>query len=103
MKKNLKSCSYNLKKLVWWNVRIIILLLSFRAPPDCRQYFTGATGSFKSYNFAGGVLLASQQYTNCFRQEQGKENSTTTVNNATKESKSWKCLNGLNFFDGVSH
>ena len=42
-----------------------------RAPADCRQYFTGVSGAVKSYNFAGGQMLASQQYTDCFRQELG--------------------------------
>ena len=42
-----------------------------RAPSDCVQYFTGATGSVKSYNFQGGQLLASQYYTNCIRTEKG--------------------------------
>ena len=42
-----------------------------RAPFDCAQYFTGAGGSFKSYNFAGGVQLQNIQYTICIRQELG--------------------------------
>ncbi len=44
-----------------------------RAPSDCRQYFTGASGTFKSYNFGGGLMLAGQMYTYCFRQELGKK------------------------------
>merc|ERR1711879_48765 len=35
------------------------------------QYFTGAGGSFESYNFAGGVQLQNIQYTICIRQELG--------------------------------
>lgn len=42
-----------------------------RAPTDCRQYFTGASGTVSSYNFGGKLMLAAQQYTNCFRQELG--------------------------------
>ncbi|XP_059085119.1 uncharacterized protein LOC131882095 [Tigriopus californicus] len=42
-----------------------------KAPPGCTQYFTGQSGSFQSYNHAGGQLLTSQLYSNCFRQEPG--------------------------------
>jgi hypothetical protein len=42
-----------------------------RAPADCRQYFTGTAGTVKSYNYGGSLMLAAQQYTNCFRQELG--------------------------------
>ncbi len=45
--------------------------VSFRAPQDCVQYFTGASGTFMSYNFAGGTHLISQNYQTCIRQEQG--------------------------------
>ena len=45
--------------------------ITVRAPIDCVQYFTGATGSVKSYNFQGGQLLTSQYYTNCIRTEKG--------------------------------
>ena len=49
------------------------MFLLLRAPTDCKQYFTGRSGNFKSYNFGGGVMLASQIYTMCFRQELGKQ------------------------------
>ena len=39
----------------------------FRAPTDCVQYFTGTAGSVKSYNYAGGQILAGQRYNNCIR------------------------------------
>ncbi|XP_059088934.1 uncharacterized protein LOC131885026 isoform X2 [Tigriopus californicus] len=42
-----------------------------KAPPGCTQYFTGQSGSFQSYNHAGGQLLTDQLYKNCFRQELG--------------------------------
>ena len=60
------------------------LILTPRAPTDCTQYFTGAAGNVKSYNFAGGQLLNSQYYTNCIRTEEGycgimwKESSTSS-------------------------
>lgn len=34
------------------------------------QYFTGASGSFQSYNYQGGTLLQSQNYAVCIRQEE---------------------------------
>merc|ERR1712050_156662 len=37
----------------------------------CFQYHTGVTGTIQSYNFAGGRQLASQNYKNCIRQEEG--------------------------------
>ena len=55
-----------------------------RAPTDCTQYFTGISGSVKSYNFAGSQLLQSQTYQNCIRTEKGycgiqwKQSSTTS-------------------------
>ncbi len=41
-----------------------------RAPADCVQYFTGASGSFQSYNFQGGTMLENQNYAVCIRQEE---------------------------------
>ena len=46
--------------------------LAFRAPADCVQYFTGASGSFQSYNFQGGTLLEGQNYAVCVRQEKSQ-------------------------------
>ena len=45
-------------------------LSSPRAPTDCVQYFTGAAGNVKNYNF--GQLLLAQYYTNCIRTEKGR-------------------------------
>jgi len=67
-----------------WNIltRQISCTASWKAPPDCVQYFTGITGTVKSYNF--GQILQSQQYNNCIRQEKGycriqwKESSIAT-------------------------
>jgi hypothetical protein len=50
------------------------IFLMNRAPADCRQYFTGTSGTVMSYNFAGNQMLQSQIYTNCFRQELGNLN-----------------------------
>ena len=43
----------------------------WRPRPGCSQWFTGVTGTLQSYNFAGGVHLANQDYTICIRQELG--------------------------------
>ena len=51
--------------------RQISCTASWKAPEDCVQYFTGASGSVQSYNFQGGQLLTQQQYTNCVRTERG--------------------------------
>jgi len=65
-------------------LRQISCTATWRAPTDCTQYFTGAAGNVKSYNFAGGQLLNSQYYTNCIRTEAGycgimwKESSTSS-------------------------
>ena len=37
----------------------------------CSQWFTGVTGTLQSYNFAGGIHLANQDYSICIRQEAG--------------------------------
>jgi len=37
----------------------------------CFQYHTGVSGTIQSYNFAGSQQIASQNYKNCIRQEEG--------------------------------
>jgi len=56
-----------------WNIKIsqIPCNVPWKAPEGCLQYFTGATGTVKSYNYDGGVQLADQNYVNCIRQEEG--------------------------------
>ena len=39
------------------------------APDGCTQYFTGSSGTFRSYHF--GLLLDRMSYTTCIRQEFG--------------------------------
>merc|ERR1719350_1677813 len=64
--------------------RQISCTATWKAPTDCVQYFTGKSGTVKSYNFGGGQLLQSQIYANCIRTEAGycaiqwKESSTTS-------------------------
>jgi len=42
-------------------------------PPGCLQYFTGSTGTIKSFNYASSTNrhLSSQNYEICFRRESG--------------------------------
>merc|ERR1712051_384357 len=69
-----------------WNIlsRQISCTATWKAPTDCTQYFTGASGTVKSYNYAGGQLLNAMYYTNCIRTEEGycriqwKESSTSS-------------------------
>ena len=74
----------------------------FRAPTDCVQYFTGISGSVKSYNYAGAQLLAGQRYNNCIRTEKGycaiqwKESSTTSPDPFSLDSISVVGANGAN-------
>ena len=44
-----------------------------RAPAGCLQYFTGASGTFKTFNFDAveSSHLAKQEYSACIRQEPG--------------------------------
>ena len=41
----------------------------WKAPTDCTQYFTGETGTLKTYNYDSGVHLANQDYNICIRTE----------------------------------
>jgi len=72
------SKSYNIL------ARQIACTATWKAPTDCVQWFTGTTGSVKSYNFGGGQILRGQIYNNCIRTEAGycaiqwKESSTTS-------------------------
>merc|ERR1711881_664077 len=56
-----------------WNIHIMQIGCTepWKPSAGCLQYFTGVTGNLYSYNYAGGVHLANQQYTNCIRTEQG--------------------------------
>ncbi len=44
-----------------------------RAPTDCVQYYTGFSGTFRSFNWQTTTpqLLHAQNYFMCFRQEEG--------------------------------
>ena len=44
---------------------------SVASQQGCFQYHTGVTGTIQSYNVAGQIQLAAQNYKNCIRQEAG--------------------------------
>ena len=56
-----------------WNIHIMQIPCSaaWKPPQGCLQYFTGTAGYILSYNYAGGVHLALQNYNNCIRTEYG--------------------------------
>lgn len=55
-----------------WEVRIVQVHFSERAPAGCLQYHTGIKGVVQTMNFAdNGRHLADQEYTICMRQEEG--------------------------------
>ena len=56
-----------------WNIHIMQIPCSatWKPPDGCTQYITGSSGYLYSYNYAGGVHLANQEYTHCIRTEQG--------------------------------
>jgi len=56
-----------------WNIHIMQISCSaiWKPPEGCLQHFTGTTGYIYSYNYAGGVHLANQYYSNCIRAERG--------------------------------
>merc|ERR1739838_445363 len=83
-------------------LRQISCTARWKAPTDCVQYFTGKSGSVKSYNFAGSQFLQSQIYNNCIRTEKGycaiqwKESSTTSPDPFSLDSISVVGANGAN-------
>jgi len=56
-----------------------------RAPTDCVQYYTGASGTIRSYGWAGAQMLATMDYRICIRDEDKmcsisyKQESGTTI------------------------
>jgi len=50
--------------------RQISCTATWKAPTDCVQYFTGASGNVQSYSY--GQMLRAQYYTNCIRTEKGR-------------------------------
>lgn len=44
---------------------------SYKAPSDCFQYYTGASGRVKSFNFSAQRHIWNMRYTACVRAEEG--------------------------------
>ena len=65
------------------NINIIIL---FRPPLGCTQYFTANSGTIKSYNYDGSQELGSQENTICIRANEGKCETTYSVATTTPQS-----------------
>jgi len=42
-----------------------------KPPEGCTQWYTGVSGTIRSYNYPGGYHLASQEYIICLRREEG--------------------------------
>ena len=41
------------------------------ASPDCLQYHTGQSGTFRGFNHPAGTIIQAQLYQICIRQEEG--------------------------------
>ncbi|KDR10193.1 uncharacterized protein LOC110838169 isoform X1 [Zootermopsis nevadensis] len=55
-----------------WEIKIIQIEFTERAPAGCRQYHQGSSGIIQTMNFAdNGRHLADQDYNICMRQEEG--------------------------------
>ncbi|XP_055643067.1 uncharacterized protein LOC129779552 [Toxorhynchites rutilus septentrionalis] len=55
-----------------WEIRVMQIPFSQRAPSGCMQYFSGLEGVIQTFNFAeNGRHLANHNYRACIRQEKG--------------------------------
>ena len=69
------------------------MVIYFRAPNGCLQYFTGIRNTVTSFNFDGtsahatGGNLMTQDYNVCFRTEQGKKSSDDQIIVLTAQQK----------------
>ena len=48
-----------------------LIEIPFRAPTDCLQYFTAASGTVRSYNFEGKRMPIASAYLTCIRNVAG--------------------------------
>jgi len=74
-----------------WEIKVAqIPCNSMYSPPEgCTQWFTGATGQIRSFNFGGsqsGQIIPSLNYNTCLRQEAGFCCTEYTVCSTTTES-----------------
>ena len=52
-------------------IKIFSNFSKLRAPAGCVKYFTGTTGTVKSFNFEGQIMNQNSNYKTCVRQEAG--------------------------------
>ena len=55
-----------------WNIQVqqLSCAAAWRPQEGCLQWVTGTSGSLQSYNYRGGLHLASHYYNICIRTEQ---------------------------------
>lgn len=58
---------------VTWNMKVsqIECGATYKAPSDCAQYITGASGFIQSYNWQGADQITGNDFTFCIRKEKG--------------------------------
>ena len=58
-----------------WDIKVTQIQcgVSYEAPSDCLQYFTGVTGTIKTFNFEhpNDNHPPNQEYSSCVRREEG--------------------------------
>jgi len=81
-----------------WKVKVSMIECSSttKAPQDCTHYFTGASGTFKSFNFDGGHMLQTQNQAFCFRQEKGYCAIDLSPDEATTAPDSFEIFDSAN-------
>lgn len=68
-----------------WKIKVVQIECSndLVPPSGCVQYYTGMGGTFESYNFNGGLLVANINYNICFRPEKGTCGMAISVDSGT--------------------
>jgi len=68
-----------------WKIKVVQIECSnvVMPPSGCVQYYTGMGGTFESYNFNGGLLVANINYNICFRPEKGTCGMSISVDSGT--------------------
>lgn len=86
-----------------WSIKVsqISCTSTLKAPEDCVQFFTGTSGLFSSYNFAGGMLIHNQEMAVCFRQEDGYCGIDFSVDEGTTTPDPFLLLTNPDVMDAV--
>jgi len=68
-----------------WNIKVSQIECDNpnKPPTDCMQYFTKGSGTLESFNFNGGLMVASMDYTVCFKMQSGTCGVRYTVDTGT--------------------